>query len=158
MTTLILFFFSVLFGLIGISLLFIHSRIVRQQQKCTSQATGKVIQIKTSSPGRMNDSPRVTYYYPVFQYTVNGYEYTITSSYGSGNPKLHPLHSYTTVYYDPASPETACIKEKNPVLSIGVIFLICAILIFFLAIFFLTTVTNSPIREINALRDYIPCQ
>ena len=135
MTILTTLFFAVLFFIIGALMLSSHFKLVQKQQRCTAQTTGKVIRVRTTTSRRPNNSIRTTYYYPVFQYTVNGCEYTITSSVGSNNAKRHPLHSYTTVYYDPASPEIACIKDGNPILTIGVTFLAVAIFFFVLTIF-----------------------
>ncbi len=137
--------FPVIFGLVGILLLYFHFKINKSRRTCTSQTTGRVIRVKSSISGRSTNGTRATYYYPVFQYYVNGMEYTLTTSTGSGNPKLFPLDSTATVYYDPSSPEKAYVKETGVALIVGVVFLVCAVLFAFLPFLLLKLAGTFPL-------------
>lgn len=129
--------FPVIFGLTGLLLLYFHFKIRKSRRQCTSQTMGRVIRVSSSTSGRSSNSTRATYHYPVFQYYVNGREYTITTSTGSGNPKLFPAGSTATVYYDPSSPDRAYVKEKSVALIVGAVFLVCAVIFLFLPFFLL---------------------
>lgn len=138
--------FPVIFGLIGILLLFFHLKICKSHKQCTNQTTGRVIRINANTSGRANSSTRATYYYPVFQYYVNGEEYTITSSTGSGNPKRFPVGTAIPVYYNPSSPDTAYVKEQSAALIVGIVFLACAVLFLFLPLFLLQLISIACIN------------
>lgn len=129
--------FPLIFGLTGILLLYFHLKIRKNRRKCTSQTAGRVVRVNSGTSGRSSNATRATYYYPVFQYYVNGTEYTLTASTGSGSPKLFPVGKTVTVYYDPASPDKSYVKEKSVLLIAGIVFVACAVIFAFLPLFLL---------------------
>lgn len=124
----ILYFFPVLFTIIGLVILLLHFKMQSRNRSCTCQTTGKVIRIikRSDRSGRIGSVTHRYYRVPCFQYFVNGCAYTVEGY----SAKLYPLGSVATIYYNPLSPDIAHTGERDPALKIGISFLLAAVLVF----------------------------
>lgn len=114
-------------ALIGGGILFSgHSSKVKKQ--CTYKTTAIVSDISEHS-----DSDGTTYA-PVYTYSYNGDEHTVTRSYYSSNMKLR-VGDEVEFYLDPNAPETFyCPKDKGTTVfslaffGFGIVCLLCTVL------------------------------
>ena len=127
-TFFILYFFPILFTILGLITLLFYFKRQSRNRSCTCQTTGKVVRIIKKS-SRSGQTGSVTFRYsqvPCFQYFVNGCAYTVRGC----SARLYPSGSMTTIYYNPLSPDIAHTGEKDPGLKFAAFFLVTAVLLF----------------------------
>lgn len=115
---LFLFFFPILFICIGVVGMLLYFNNRKRNQLCTASTTGKVIEIVRYG------GPHKRYRQPRFQYFVNGRAYTVLGY----SFRLYPVGAMATIYYNPSSPGMAHTEEKNPILTISLLFFLAAFL------------------------------
>ena len=119
--------FVLTIGLLGGGILF-SSRSSKVKKQCTYKTTAVVSDIKENS-----DSDGTTYA-PVYTYSYNGDEHTVTRKYYSSNMKLN-VGDEVEFYLDPNDPETYyCPSEKGKTVvslalyGFGIVCLLCTVL------------------------------
>lgn len=108
--------------------------------KCSEQVTGIVTDVvkEHSSHSNSNGHSNSTYYYPVFDYCVNGEIYSQKSNIGNGNGSKYQAGQSIEIAYDPNEPNTYYIVEDKAFFvvyilgGIGAVFLIISVTFFIL--------------------------
>lgn len=106
---------------VGISLFVIP---VVKKSKCTETVTAVVVdEVITHSDRKDGDGLRTVadYHMPVFCYTYNGQEYTVTSNEGSDPPKYR-IGDSTKLNIDPSNPEYYYDPSSNVTTVLGTVF------------------------------------
>ena len=109
---------------------FIHKKHAELKKVCTMQTTGKVTGMKreesvsteTDSDGHTRKTTSV-YYYPIFQYVVNGKSIEKKSTVGTGKPQFTEGQDIN-VMFNSDKPEQFYVVEDKQSGSFGIAFMI----------------------------------
>lgn len=108
----VLFFFGIvgLFFAIGIGTI---KGAEKRAKICTAETIGTVISVAAHKSREGHDPYReVTYYYPVFEYIVDGETYEVKPRIGDSQNKYF-IGETEPVHYNPTNPKEATVLEKE---------------------------------------------
>lgn len=110
-------------GVIAAFGFWIHMKHRKLMEECTASVVGRVKEIQSKASESRHSSGQTIYQYPVFTYSVDGREYTQTSTTGTAHQRFN-VGDAVTVHYVPGIPDRYYVAEDTEHSSSGTLLMV----------------------------------